>query len=329
MKQSRPDVWRLGRDIAVVLLLLSLIVWLVWQYVPAVRHGYDDGILVKHQALQSSTSPKIVFVGGSNLSYGLDSQAVEHALDRPVVNMGINATIGLPVQLSDIEYQLKSGDMVVIVPEHETLRTTVYNNANLANSLLNEPSALGRLIEQRDFSELYSVMRSVPFAVSRKVRFHIESSVRPGVGTESPEGQLFNRYGDYIAHLSSSETMEHANIEQSAASYINDSRPLVSDAVLNDVNTFYQQAEDNGVTIVMMYPCLIDAYYTSLADTLQSVHAHLQEDLEIPLLNSPGSCVLPANQFYDTTYHLTADGRQYRTEYVITILQELQSDPAF
>jgi hypothetical protein len=39
----------------------------------------------------------------------------------------------------------------------------------------------------------------------------------------------------------------------------------------------------------------------------------LQRSLTMPVLNSPTELLLPESQFFDTPYHLTADGIRVRT----------------
>ena len=52
--------------------------------------GYLAASVDKHHLLVHQPSPRIVFVGGSNLAFGLDSGAIERSLGYHPVNMGLN-----------------------------------------------------------------------------------------------------------------------------------------------------------------------------------------------------------------------------------------------
>jgi len=73
--------------------------------------------------LASLKSPKIVFIGGSGCSHGIDSEVVEGAFGIPVANMGLHAGMGLAYQLSSIEAHVFKGDYVVIIPEYGNFRS--------------------------------------------------------------------------------------------------------------------------------------------------------------------------------------------------------------
>src|SRR5688500_9034323 len=57
-----------------------------------VPEGNDYGLatVLKHDRLARDVPRKIVFIGGSNLAFGMDSGMVEKATGLPVVNMGMN-----------------------------------------------------------------------------------------------------------------------------------------------------------------------------------------------------------------------------------------------
>ena len=73
---------------------------------------------IKHKRLSSILEPKIVLVGGSSLHYGMDSPLLETLVKRPVVNMGIQGSIGLNFFFAEILDDVKEGDVVVAALEH-------------------------------------------------------------------------------------------------------------------------------------------------------------------------------------------------------------------
>ena len=58
-------------------------------------------LLDKHARLASLPSPKIVLIGDSNLTYGVESSVLERDLDKPVVNTGYMGSLGMRFMLND------------------------------------------------------------------------------------------------------------------------------------------------------------------------------------------------------------------------------------
>lgn len=76
---------------------------------------------IKHHRLETLQSPKLVLIGGSNLHYGLNSPLLEEKIGLPVVNMGIQGSIGLLHFFAEVEDELESGDTLVVALEHGQL----------------------------------------------------------------------------------------------------------------------------------------------------------------------------------------------------------------
>src|SRR5690348_8879721 len=70
----------------------------------------------KEWRLATLPGPRVVFVGGSNLPFGLDSDVIERQTGRRVVNMGLYVHLGLEFMLNEASAGLREGDVVVLVP---------------------------------------------------------------------------------------------------------------------------------------------------------------------------------------------------------------------
>ncbi|HPG73671.1 MAG TPA: hypothetical protein PLM49_05215, partial [Bacteroidales bacterium] len=60
-------------------------------------------IIDKHKRIDSIKSPKIIFAGGSNLPFGIDSKMIQDSLHTPVVNLGLHAGLGLDFMLNELQ----------------------------------------------------------------------------------------------------------------------------------------------------------------------------------------------------------------------------------
>src|SRR4026209_2444686 len=80
---------------------------------------YQAVTIDKHNLLDKQLSPRIIFVGGSNVAQGIDSNAVQQSLGLNPVNMGLDAGLGLDFMLNEVKDSVRTGDVIVIAPEYE------------------------------------------------------------------------------------------------------------------------------------------------------------------------------------------------------------------
>ncbi len=73
----------------------------------------------KNKLLETTPVPRIIFVGGSNLSFALDCQMIKDSLSLNPVNTGIIANIGLKYMLKNTLKYIRTGDIVVVSPEYQ------------------------------------------------------------------------------------------------------------------------------------------------------------------------------------------------------------------
>ena len=71
------------------------------------QDGYLQAYNKKCQLLEDAPAPRIIFVGGSNLAFGLDSQRIKDSLNINVINYGLHAGIGLKYMIDDISTYAK------------------------------------------------------------------------------------------------------------------------------------------------------------------------------------------------------------------------------
>ena len=152
----------------------------------------------KHNRLDSLPSPKIVFVGGSNLAYGLNSKRVEDSLQMSVVNMGLHAGFGLKFILNEVKPYINKGDIVVLSPEyHHFYSANMLNGEKVLVALLFEVDR--KNMKYITFSQLiHLIPLTMQYAVSKlmgKQMDMMEEGVETGYEKQYKRNS-FNVYGD-------------------------------------------------------------------------------------------------------------------------------------
>lgn len=110
-----------------ILLIAGILITLILAItmLPMEQDGYLQAYNKKCQLLEDTPSPRIIFVGGSNLAFGLDSQRIKDSLNINVINYGLHAGIGLKYMIDDISTYARKGDIIVFAPG---IRTLLYNS---------------------------------------------------------------------------------------------------------------------------------------------------------------------------------------------------------
>lgn len=130
---------KLRNLIRVLLILFMVILAFLGVYAlflnPTYNSSYLKAIKSKREKLIMVSSPKIVISGDENVNYGVDSHQMELALGLPVVNMGLNATIGTEKILRYVKADLKNGDILLLSLDYGLLSDLGWNGRDAAETL--------------------------------------------------------------------------------------------------------------------------------------------------------------------------------------------------
>ena len=139
--------------------------------------SYLASTVDKQRLLATASAPRVVFVGGSNLAYGLDSGAVDRALPHEVVNMGLNSFLGVRYLLAEVENEMRAGDIVALSFEHELFFTAPDNDfvdgSPIEQLMLIKamPSSVKYL---KNWRQRVAVLKAVPSVVQIKLERHTD-----------------------------------------------------------------------------------------------------------------------------------------------------------
>src|SRR4051812_8219671 len=96
--------------IAFTAVIISLYMLISFTVLPHnfIKNDFMAAIIDKHKRINQINSPKIIFAGGSNLTFGLNSEEVEKEFSVPVVNLGLHAGLGLTFILNELKATIKN-----------------------------------------------------------------------------------------------------------------------------------------------------------------------------------------------------------------------------
>lgn len=298
--------------ILVMLALLAATAAFVVVVVPPDRDDYLAVIGDKMRMLAATSSPKMVFVGGSNLAFGLDSARVQARTGYRVANMGMGFNMGLRLMLDLVEPHVAPGDVVVLVPEYNLFFGLFDGDERLLDVLELYPPGVGYL---RSPTQFYMLARNLPRHLKFKVNRYLAT-----IGREPDPDciycpQAFNSFGDIERHL------DRAGKDVASMDFLRRPTPVDAGAIA-EINAFARRIDEVGARVFMLFPCIPQIHYERSRARIERLYERLSSDLLVPLLAAPLEYVYPIEYFYDWVYHLNRRGREVRTEQVIADVQE-------
>lgn len=277
------------------MVLLTLLLVLT----PRDENNYLMAYNKKCRLLDSVPSPRIIFVGGSNLCFGLDSKRIEDSLRMHVINYGLHAGIGLKFMVDDVAEYATGGDRVVFAPEYGHFYQIMYGEAEtLAPLMAYSDWKKCRLLNAVQIGQ---VLKGLPDVI----RMNIHGLLPKKEATYSLDG--INDYGDESKHW----TLPNKPIPPD--------KPIKEDLDEEFGRYFIgkvEEMEKRGVRVVIIPPVIRASSYEAMKPQILTLSDFLAATGH-PFFVPPERHVLPDSCAYDTKYHMNKGGVDRFTSLVI------------
>jgi hypothetical protein len=278
----------------------------------------------KRERLKNIKTPKMVFIAGSSMAFGLDSKLIEDKFNYPVVNMGIHAGIGLHYMISEVKPYLKKGDIVVIGAEYIQfdINGVFYGHGVLAPLVFDiheqDYKKLDFIHATHLFSQIanYDLKKIKSFVLFKKRSREIDTIYN----TETIKNYVFyntknvyvrsgfNKYGDIIGHW----RLVSANYDIDKKDKIE----LPSIEVIEFLFDFKQEMKDKGVKVLFVPPPYEIDCFRKNKENIMEITKKLEE-YQLDYISPASRYAFSDSLFYDTRYHLNKKGVDKRTQYLI------------
>jgi len=302
----------LGRALALATLVIAGYAAVL--LMPTEKNSYLSAVIDKQARLRSLESPKLVFVGGSNLSFSLDSPRVERELGMPVANMGLGIYAGMRFMLDSVAPRLGRGDLVVISAEYQLYRGLYNGEDELLEVLEAFPEGL-KTIHWK--AQALPLLRALPAYVKNKTNRTLAMLVQKSDPHCVYCRKAFDKYGDLVAQAGQpGKDVATMALFRSK----NEEGPIESDAIAG-LRHFVATAEAAGARVVLMFPAVPEPLYEKNRAKLDEVYERVKKDVPVPILGSPAENTMDPRYFWDWVYHLVPEGRDIRTGVIIERLR--------
>ncbi|MEO0352364.1 MAG: hypothetical protein AAF282_20175 [Cyanobacteria bacterium P01_A01_bin.15] len=258
-------------------------------------------------AAEAIETPKLLVTGGSGAHYTINSEILAAAVERPVVNFGIDGPVGLDIILPAALEQVEAGDIVLLVPEYLIL---------LDEDGLGDRSGPFAIATGQGLSQI------PPKQLARDALGVGVPSLRALVKSTSDLITLGKLSGYYDDPLTAAGDPTVDKQRQGSWWQLSIKRPATAHSIRR-IEQFHTEVEARGGTLLLSLPWVYgDASDNTQANILKTVEA--LGDIA-PLLYDPETLNIQSDVrlFADTHYHLTAAGRTVRSQQLAQQLQEM------
>ena len=306
--------------IAIQILILSFVL----------KHGSQDAtnnhylyaLKDKSDLLRNTPSPRIIFAGGSNLAFGLQSEIVKEKTGYHPINLGLHAHLGIRPLIRLMSKNLREGDVVVLSPEFYIMFQSPGCAEEIGLELLGVWPESRELIEpdlEIDVDEnvhFDTPLKQLAAATKRSRKILTGKSDNSNVDKNYKRGG-FNSYGDHVAHYE----IDPPEFNPFRLVGFNES---VFKTFATEVNGFADVCAARNCKLVLACPPVRRSDSQTDAERIERLQSLLTEKLNIQVITNTRDIVLDDRMFYDCPLHLNRRGAEIRTERLCRSLQRFE-----
>ncbi len=291
-----------------VLMMLAIVI-----FIPAsksLQQSLIYAIVEKNELLKRTPAPRIIFIGGSNLSFGLDSKTIHDSLGLNPVNTGIYTNIGLKYMMSSTEGFIKENDIVILSPEYQQFYGDLADGET--ELLLIILDIYPNSIKFLDDKQYYTLIKYIPNYIQLKIDGYINhQNIDSSTGIY--ERKSFNSFGDAYIHW---------NLPKEKVRPLGKIEGKINLSVFDCLSRFRDDLYKKKAKLYITFPCYLDISFQKSAVQIKEVEQKLKS-LEFNLLSNPERYIFPDSLIFNTPYHLTKKGVDLRTSLLIADLKKV------
>lgn len=307
MNKHNLSISNFSKAIGKILIVGIIVILCCLHIMPQYHQGYLASVIDKEQRLKSIEEAKIVLIGDSNLTFGIDSEMIEEAMGMPVVNMGLHGGLGNDFHEKMAIQNVNEGDIYIICH-------TDYSNDEIIN-----PLALWLVMEDNfhlwsmlDGEALWQLYHSFPAYLKNCIDLYVE-----GEGNQEVTGSVyrrgaFNKYGDIeVARNQGTYVFTEESVKV----------PSISKEGIERINALNDYLGKQGATLLIAGYPIAYGEYTPDKEKYVEFQEELEKQMNCPVISDFTDYMYEYEYFFDTELHLTSEGASRRTGQLITDLQ--------
>ena len=314
------------RIAAFVLLQATIFLTFAWDSTLSHETGYLAATIDKHRRLDQSVPPRIILIGSSSFAFGIRSDRLEKELGRPVINMGLDSSLGIDFILEEVKPAIRRGDCAVLSVEASMFSGGIFPMRQ-RQILEYRPASLAFVSPETLRNILNEHLFALPGSWARR-SIGLSFAKLPPTRAETTYSRVgFNAWGDYVAHYDATNNMAAGAATVPGSPSQSDpgwghARP-VGKGLHERIEAFARLCSKRGALFVFTCPPQPSEYYERHFVMTRSAMDFLRSVPDLLVLDAPEDHLYDLSLFYDTYHHLTRDGADLRTTKLIHELRRI------
>lgn len=278
----------------------------------AFDYDYDAILADKYMKLKNSTGKRIILVGGSSLTFGLNSVMLkERFSDYDIVNFSGSFMYGIIPLFELVKANTREGDIVIFCPEYYNSTYGAAEATSITNWQYIESNYA--ILEDIDIRNTPKLLSQFVTYLSRK------RGILPGKLKNTDSVYIrsgINSYGDLTVYRKN----------RTGKNTVLPSTGIVSTAGMNRYNAVCKELTEKGVTCLFSFPPIHGGESSKeyIETKTKAFMDKLSENLDSRYCTIISRCSdysFDVSLFYDNIYHLTLEGAKERTKVLIKDLE--------
>lgn len=261
--------------------------------------SHEINVKDSYERINKCKTTKIVIVGGSNTSFGINSNIIAEYFHQPVYNTSAHAGLGLRLQIELFKDMFEENDIILVMPEYAQF----YNNLFWGDeTMLRIISTYPRWIHKLSFRQFINSFVYISNVLESSFNGRFANGFDGAYSKKS-----LNEYGD-ISIYRTHKNFEPAQIEGD----------MNLDA-FRYLNKFIKECKST----VLIFPQVCqDKTFDKNIDKIKVVDSILTKN-DIGFASAPIRYRLADSLMFDGPGHCTSEGAVIRTKMVIEDMQRI------
>lgn len=273
---------------------------------PNYKKEYVAGIIPKLKKLKATKTKKIVIIGGSNATFGIDTDLMEQQLSIPVVNMSLHGGLPLKYIMEQVKFHMNKGDILILSKEYEGLKDQYWNTMRgieLPKVAIYDLSQIYVLFSDRKLFEstIPGIFRTIEHYITR---YPIEARKELNSVYDSRAFQGDNLMSELMVGSYEKEIESHPL-----------HTPHKKSLVSIELNKYKEYFDSKGISFYLTPPVIVKGFYED--ENITPFWKLFSESTGIPMLNNEKKYTYDKEYFFNSHYHTNHKGRKIRTESLI------------
>lgn len=230
---------------ALITILVFISVIIIILIPPQFEDTFENAIQIKYDYLvDTKESPKVIIIGDSNSSFGIDSEYLSNLIQLPVVHLGLEGGMGFDFLFNMAKENVNEGDIVLASYIPGTIQQDLEATRlpELIEIAVDGRAGLYRYVSLKDYPNF---IYGFPAYFCKKIDRFIQGDDRErDTGTYSSDS--FNNKGNMILKRDSCVFDEEYPEEWNGVTY-----SVVNQDIINKLNHYGEDLEARGGGIII------------------------------------------------------------------------------